>query len=137
MVEGTVKEKVERNEKRRDISSCIYLSSGILSILSIYSSYLFPTLLHPILDKFPHKNGEPHQLHNSSPWPNTLNDSAAKCGAVSQADQEITHAALHPFTLKTQNIPTLGTRKRHIYSDNALPTPTIAGRSSPSHSCLQ
>lgn len=65
----------------------------------------------------------------------TLNDSAAKCGAVSQADQQITHAALHPFTLKTQNIPTLpylGTRKRHIYSDNALPTPTIAGRSSPS-----
>lgn len=77
-----------------------------LSTLSIYSSYLFPTLLHPILDKFPHKNGEPHQLHNSSPWPNTLNGSAAKCGAVSQADQEITHAALHPFTLKTQNIPT-------------------------------
>jgi len=105
MVEGTVKEKVERNEKRRDISSCIYLSYLILSILSIYSSYLFPTLLHPILDKFPHKNGEPHQLHNSLPWPNTLNDSAAKCGAVSQADQEITHAALHPFTLKTQNIP--------------------------------
>lgn len=65
-----------------------------LSTLSIYSSYLFPTLLYPILDKFPHKNGEPHQLNNSSPWPNTLNDSAAKCGAVSQADQEITHAAL-------------------------------------------
>lgn len=117
-MDGRKGQKVEKNEKRRDISSCIYLSYLILSILSIYSSYLFPTLLHPILDEFPHKNGEPHQLHNSSPWPNTLNDSAAKCGAVSQADQETTHAALHPFTLKTQNIP--GTYLRYKEAPHIL-----------------
>lgn len=105
MVGRDRKSKKKKKKEGTSARASIYPTYLTLSTFSIYSSYLFPTLLHPILDKFPHKNGEPHQLHNSSPWPNTLNDSAAKCGAVSQADQEITHAALHPFTLKTQHIP--------------------------------
>lgn len=73
MVEGTAKEKVEKNDKRSVINVflepqkidtasvlhylfSIYLSCPLYPLYLIYPSYPFPTLLHPILDRHRHKN---------------------------------------------------------------------------------
>lgn len=73
MVEGTAKEKVEKNDKRSVINVflepqkidtasvlhhlfSIYLSCSLYPLYPIYLSCLFPTLLHPILDRHGHKN---------------------------------------------------------------------------------